>query len=446
MQQDASTRVRFAPKKTMRVAQGLYEGKDLDGDRVGLITYMRTDSTRVSNEAQAAVRGYIQSKFGKQYIGPGPRSKQRAGAQDAHEAIRPTDVNRTPDAIRSFLSADEFKLYNLIWRRFVAAFMSPAVFDSTRVLINAGDYVFAANGSVIAFPGYYAVSTRDEMDTTLPELVSGEQLDLHKLMPEQHFTEPPPRYTEASLIKELEERGIGRPSTYVPIISTIVDRKYVAVVQRRFEPLDLGKKVNEVMKAHFPRIVDIGFTAELETELDRVEEGDEEWVRVIREFYEPFKATLAEAEKSMEAVEWPVEFIDETCPECGKQLVIKHGRFGQFISCSNYPECKYSRPMLDKLGIPCPEDGGDIIRRRTKRGRTFYGCSNFPACRWASWDEPVPQPCPVCGGLVVRSSRDKNALRCTQGGAEHSQESNIDQAAERATEQESREPALATAQ
>jgi DNA topoisomerase I len=416
MQQDASTRVRFAPKKTMRVAQALYEGVDLGGDRVGLITYMRTDSTRVSNEAQAAVRGYIEGKFGKKYIGPGPKTKQKARAQDAHEAIRPTDVNRTPDSIKDFLSADEFKLYNLVWRRFVASFMAPAVFDSTRVLINAGDYVFAANGSVISFPGYYAVMSRDEKDTTLPTLTAGEILQLHAITPEQHFTEPPPRFTEASLIKELEEKGIGRPSTYVPIISTIVDRKYVTVEQRRFMPLELGKKVNEVMKLHFPRIVDIGFTAEIETELDRVEEGEQEWVGVIRDFYEPFKTTLAEAEKTIEAVEWPVEEIDEFCPDCGKQLVIKTGRFGQFISCSNYPECKYSRPIFDKLGIACPDDGGDIIRRRTKRGRIFYGCSNFPKCRWASWDEPIPQPCPVCGGLVVKVGREKNVLRCTVDG------------------------------
>ncbi len=221
--------------------------------------------------------------------GPDPNPSRKPNVQGAHEAIRPTDVNRTPDSVKDFLSADEFKLYNLVWRRFVAAFMSPAVFDSTRVLIRAGDYVFVANGSVISFPGYYAVMPRDEKDTTLPALTEGESLQLHEVTPEQHFTEPPPRYTEASLIKELEERGIGRPSTYVPIISTIVDRKYVAVEQRRFAPLELGKKVNEVMKTHFPRIVDIGFTADLETELDRVEEGDEEWVRVIRDFYEPFK-------------------------------------------------------------------------------------------------------------------------------------------------------------
>lgn len=438
MQQDASTRLRFAPRKTMRVAQGLYEGVDLGGERAGLITYMRTDSTRIADEAQTAVRGYIASRHGKSYIGPGPRTKQKANVQGAHEAIRPTDVNRHPDSVKPFLSGDEFKLYNLVWRRFVASFMAPAVFDSTRVLINAGDYVFVANGSVINFPGYYAVWTREEKDTSLPVLTEGEQLDVHDLKPEQHFTEPPPRYTEAGLIKELEELGIGRPSTYVPIISTIVDRKYVIVEQRRFAPLDLGKKVNQVMKLHFPRIVDVGFTAEIETELDRIEEGDEEWVRVMEEFYEPFKATLADAEKSMEAVEWPVQPIDEACPDCGEQLVIKRGRFGEFISCSNYPTCRYARQIQEKIGISCPEDAGDIIKRRTKRGRIFYGCANFPTCKWASWDEPVPEPCPVCGGLVVRSSRNKNVLRCTRGGEKHSLEAIIGKEVER-------EPSLAVA-
>ncbi len=420
MQQDASTRVRFAPKKTMRVAQTLYEGIDVGaGDRTGLITYMRTDSTRISEEAQHAVRGYIDSHHGKSYIGPGPKSKQKSNVQGAHEAIRPTDVSRTPESLKSSLSTDEFKLYNLIWKRFVASFMAPAVFDSTRVIIDAGDYVFVANGSSLVFPGFYAVWGRDDKDSTLPVLEAGEVLDFHKLNPEQHFTEPPPRYTEASLIKELEERGIGRPSTYVPIISTIVDRKYVKVEQRRFVALTLGEKVNEVMKNHFPKIVDIGFTAQVETELDRVEEGDEEWTHVIKDFYDPFKLTLADAEKSIQAVEWPEVPIDELCPDCGKQLVIKHGRFGEFISCSDYPECKYSRQMTTKLGIPCPDDGGDIIERTTRKGRVFYGCSNFPKCRWASWDKPVPEPCVKCGGLMAQPSRgNRNILRCLSCGHE----------------------------
>lgn len=419
MQQDASTRLRFAPKKTMRVAQALYEGIDLGGDsRTGLITYIRTDSTRIAEEAQIAVRTYVQNTYGKPYVGEGRKGKEKASVQGAHEAIRPTDVTRTPESVKTYLSTDEFKLYNLIWRRFVASFMTAAVFDSTRALISAGDYIFVATGSAIVFPGFYAVWHRDEKDTTLPVLKEGEPLDLHALEPEQHFTEPPPRYSEASLIKELEERGIGRPSTYVPIISTIVDRKYVAVEQRRFVPLWLGETVNELMKSHFPRIVDVGFTAEVESELDRVEEGNEEWTQIVRDFYDPFKITLAEAEKSMQAVERPVEPINETCPECGKGLVIKHGRFGQFISCSDYPECKYSRQLFKKIGIPCPRDGSDIIERTTKRGKVFWGCSNFPRCQWGSWDRPIPEPCPTCGGLVVQTTKDKTLLRCLECGGE----------------------------
>ncbi len=418
MQQDSSSRLRFTPKKTMRIAQELYEGKDLQGERVGLITYMRTDSTRVSNEAQTAVRAYIQAEHGKQFLGPGPRTKQKAHVQGAHEAIRPTDVHRTPDSVKPYLSPDELKLYTLIWRRFVAAFMAPAVFDSTRTLIRAGGYLFVANGSTLSFAGYYAVWSREEKDTSLPNLIAGELLALRKLLPEQHWTEPPPRYSEASLIKELEELGIGRPSTYVPIISTIVERRYVTLERRRFQPLPLGEKVNEVMKEHFPRIVDAGFTAAMENELDRIEEGSEEWIRVIREFYEPFKTTLADAEKSIEVVEWPVEELDEACPECGHGLVVKHGRFGQFVSCSNYPTCRYARPVLKRIGVTCPEDGGDVVEQRSKRGRIFYGCSNFPTCRWASWDEPVAQPCPNCGGLLVKTGRDKSRLRCAGCGSQ----------------------------
>jgi DNA topoisomerase-1 len=420
LQQDASSRLRYAPRKTMRVAQSLYEGVDLGGERAGLITYMRTDSTRVSDEAQAAVRAYINKSHGKDFIGPGPRTKQKANVQGAHEAIRPTDVFRTPESVKHYLSSDEQKLYDLIWRRFVASFMAPAQFDSTRVLIEAADYIFNATGSVITFPGYYAVWGRDDKDTSLPALTAGEPLDLQELKPEQHFTEPPPRYTEASLIKELEERGIGRPSTYVPIISTIVDRKYVKVEQRRFVPLDLGIKVNEVMREHFPRIVDIGFTAELESELDRVEDGSESWVDVVNGFYQPFQDTLAEAERSMKAVEWPEQPIDEVCPECGHQLVIKRGRFGEFISCSNYPTCRYARRIQDVIaGVQCPVDQGEIVRKKTKRGKIFYSCANYPGCEWSSWDEPVPEPCPVCGSLVVRKGRGKNVLSCTVGGEEH---------------------------
>ncbi len=418
LQQDSSTRLRFSPKKTMKVAQELYEGIDLGEGRTGLITYMRTDSTRVSDDAQKSVRGYITDTFGAKYLGPGPKGKQKANVQGAHEAIRPTEVSRLPAGLQSSLSADQLKLYSLIWRRFVSSFMAPAVFDSVRVPIHAGDYLFAATGSSLAFEGYYAVWGRDEKDTTLPDLNEGDALVLHKLDPQQHFTEPPPRYTEASLVKELEELGIGRPSTYVPIISTIQQRKYVKLENRRFVPLELGETVNRLMKQHFPEIVDVQFTAQVESDLDQVEDGAQQWTDLLHSFYGDFKATLTQAEHEMERVERPVIEIGEACPVDGSPLVIKTGRFGEFISCSNYPECTYSRQLQTKIGVACPRCGSDIVERRSKRGRVFYGCGTFPKCDYALWDKPVPEPCPQCNGLVALTTRGKPVLRCTECGHE----------------------------
>jgi len=403
MQQDASSRLYFKPKKTMSLAQGLYEGIEL-GERgqQGLITYMRTDSTRVSDEAQASVKAYIAGEFGQPYVGQGRTTKAKATTQDAHEAIRPTDVTLTPKVVKSYLSPDQFKLYNLIWRRFVASFMTPAVFDTVRVDIVAGQYVFRATGSHLKFPGFYAVWQREEEEKMLPELGAGEVLDLHDLKPEQHFTQPPPRYTEASLIKELEEQGIGRPSTYVPIISTIQDRGYVDQEQRRFVPTWLGITVNEVMKKHFPEIVDTGFTAEMERKLDEVEEGRQSWTEFLHSFYGDFKVAMDKAEAEMGRVQKPVEEIDEVCPECGRNLVIRTGRFGRFISCSGFPECRYRRSFVNKTGVLCPVCGGDLVERKTKqKKRIFYGCSNYPACNFAIWEKPVPELCPTCGGLMV---------------------------------------------
>jgi DNA topoisomerase I len=403
MQQDASSRLYFKPKKTMSLAQGLYEGIEL-GERgqQGLITYMRTDSTRVSDEAQASVKAYIAGEFGQPYVGQGRTTKAKATTQDAHEAIRPTDVTLTPKVVKSYLSPDQFKLYNLIWRRFVASFMTPAVFDTVRVDIVAGQYVFRATGSHLKFPGFYAVWQREEEEKLLPELGAGEVLDLHDLKPEQHFTQPPPRYTEASLIKELEEQGIGRPSTYVPIISTIQDRGYVNQEQRRFVPTWLGITVNEVMNKHFPEIVDAGFTAAMERKLDEVEEGRQSWTEFLHSFYGDFKVAMDKAEAEMDRVQKPVEEIDEVCPECGRNLVIRTGRFGRFISCSGFPECRYRRSFVNKTGALCPVCGGDLVERKTKqKKRIFYGCSNYPACNFAIWEKPVPELCPTCGGLMV---------------------------------------------
>ncbi len=403
MQQDASSRLYFKPKRTMSLAQELYEGIEL-GERgqQGLITYMRTDSTRVSDEAQASVKTYIAREFGQPYVGQGRTTKAKATTQDAHEAIRPTDVTLTPKVVKSYLSPDQFKLYNLIWRRFVASFMTPAVFDTVRVDIVAGQYVFRATGSHLKFPGFYAVWQREEEEKMLPELGAGELLDLHELKPEQHFTQPPPRYTEASLIKELEEQGIGRPSTYVPIISTIQDRGYVDQEQRRFVPTWLGITVNEVMNKHFPEIVDTGFTAEMERKLDEVEEGRQSWTEFLHSFYGDFKVAMDKAEAEMGRVQKPVEEIDEVCPECGRNLVIRTGRFGRFISCSGFPECRYRRSFVNKTGALCPVCGGDLVERKTKqKKRIFYGCSNYPTCNFAIWEKPVPELCPNCGGLMV---------------------------------------------
>ncbi len=417
MQQDASVRLRFPPKKTMNLAQHLYEGIEL-GERghQGLITYMRTDSTRVSAEAQKAVKDLIATQFGENYVGEGRTSKAKATVQDAHEAIRPTDVSLTPEAVKSYLTPDLFKLYQLIWRRFVAAFMAPAVFDTVRVDILAGQYVFRATGSSLKFPGFYAVWPREEEEETLPPLEPGELLDLHKLTPDQHFTQPPPRYSEASLIKELEERGIGRPSTYVPIVSTIQERGYVEQQERRFVPTWLGETVNEVMTRHFPDIVDVGFTADMERKLDSIEEGQQSWTAFLTLFYTGFKDVLKRAESEMEKIQKPMEELDEQCPECGRPLVLRSGRFGPFISCSGFPECKFSKPFVKKTGAFCPQCGGDLVERKTKkRGKVFYGCANYPTCNFATWDRPVAGPCPTCGGLVT-IAQGKQVAACTACG------------------------------
>jgi DNA topoisomerase I len=403
MQQDASLRLYFKPKKTMSLAQQLYEGIEL-GERgqQGLITYMRTDSTRISEEAQQKVKAYIGTEFGQPYVGSGRVGKAKATTQDAHEAIRPTDVELTPAIVKHYLSADQFKLYNLIWRRFVASFMTPAIFDTVRVDIAAKQYVFRATGSNLKFPGFYAVWPREEDEKLLPLMQVNEALDFHGLKPEQHFTQPPPRFSEASLIKELEEQGIGRPSTYVPIISTIQDRGYVDQEQRRFVPTWLGETINEVMNKHFPNIVDTNFTADMERKLDEVEGGHYSWVEFLRNFYGDFKTTMQKAEAEMNRVDKPLEELDETCPDCGRNLVIRTGRFGRFISCSGFPECRYRRSFMNKTGALCPVCQGDLVERKTRqKKRVFYGCGNYPTCNFAMWEKPVPELCPTCGGLMV---------------------------------------------
>jgi len=422
LQQDASTRLRYSPKKTMSLAQELYEGIDL-GERgtQGLITYMRTDSTRIAEEAVAAARELITSRFGKKYISSGPRAAKKAGAavQDAHEAVRPTEVMLAPDDIKDALSADQFKLYSLIWQRFVASQMAPAVLETVTVEVAAGTLLSRVSGSIVSFDGFYAVWPREgDKESKTPELAAGDVLNVQGVEAAQHWTQGPQRYTEASLIKEMEELGIGRPSTYVPTLVTIQKRKYATLEQRRFAPLWLGETVNNLMKTYFPDIVDVTFTAEMERGLDGVEDGSQEWVTLLGAFYDEFKGTLSEAEEHIDRVEKPVEETDQICPDCGSPMVIKMGRYGRFLSCSNYPTCTHAEQLLTRIGLTCPNGcGGDVIERRTKRGRTFYGCSNYPACTFASWDRPLPEPCPECGGLqVALSGRQAGKTKCIACG------------------------------
>jgi len=526
LQQEGVRKLHFYAKKTMMVAQHLYEGIELGEEgAVGLITYMRTDSTRVAEGALAAARGYIQKTFGNDYLpAEAIRYKSKKGAQDAHEAIRPTDVTRTPDSLRRSLGPDEFKLYKLIWQRFVASQMTPAVFDQTTVDIAAGDYLLRATGSVEKFNGFRAVYEEgkdekaeleedEELKHRLPQVAEGERLKLHKLFPEQHFTEPPPRFNEATLVKMLEEKGIGRPSTYASILSVIQNREYVEKNQGRFYPTELGMLVSDLLVKNFRDIFDVAYTARMEEELDEVEEGKLSWTDALDEFYKKFKKDLRLAEREMvdvkgEGIPTAIKCekcgkpmvirlgrngqflactgypdcdgtsdlppalaaqyasaappapevaaencqkcgkpmtvkrgrfgyflactgypecrntkkivikegnatavgdtpLEEKCPECGNHLVIKHGRYGQFTACSNYPQCKYVK--REKLGIPCPEKGcaGEIVVRRSKRGKTFYGCSRYPDCKFTAWDKPVAEACPTCGSPILLEKNNR---------------------------------------
>lgn len=420
MQQEASRKLGFTVRRTMAVAQQLYEGLKLgSGVHEGLITYMRTDSIRVSETAVKQAREYISGRWGKPFVGSGRQTQRKPGTQDAHEAIRPTSVLREPEAIREHLTRDQFRLYRLIWERFVASQMSPAVYDVSTVEIESdGGHQFRASGSVVRFPGFTAIYTEgqdegeEEKRVVLPDLAESESLDLDELIPEQHFTQPPPRYTEAMLVKALEEKGIGRPSTYAPIIETILHRGYVLKENKRFKPSELGRVVVAMLKDHFPDIVDVGFTATMESELDQIEEG-KDWREVLAQFYRPFSKALSRAEHAIEEVRVPEEESDEICELCGRRMVIKHGKYGRFLACPGFPDCKNAKPLLEKTGVRCPECGLDIVRRRTKKGRTIYGCAGYPKCTFVSWYKPVGT-CPVCGGLLVEkgNGRDAKVITC----------------------------------
>lgn len=414
LQQTASTRLGFSARQTMVIAQQLYEGADIgEGGSSGLITYMRTDSLNLSAESLTAAASYIRSIWGSVYAVLTPRAykTKTKGAQEAHEAIRPTDVTRTPASLKQHLDTHQYKLYELIWQRFVATQMPAAVFDATTVDIEAkgsgAAYTFRATGSVLTFDGFLAVYPMKTEDTLLPQLTAKEQLDLDHLESKQHFTEPPPRYSEASLIKILEKNGIGRPSTYAPTISTIQERNYVQKNEaKRFQPTEMGTMVTDLLVEHFPVIVDVQFTARMEEELDKIAEGERAWIPTIREFYEPFEKNLQEKYETVQK-QTTEEETGEMCEKCGKPMMIKQGRFGKFIACSGFPECRNTKRLPSETpGVPCPTCGtGELIARRTKRGRTFYGCSTYPTCDFALWDKPTGEKCPTCGSLMVEKGK-----------------------------------------
>jgi len=420
LQQDASNRLNFRTRKTMMVAQQLYEGVSLGrSGSVGLITYMRTDSTRISASAQNEASEFIEKEFGKEYCLVSKRAVKNAeGAQDAHEAIRPSSVLRTPDSIASYLTKDQLKLYTLIWSRFVASQMTAAVYDTVQVDLEQNNHVFKANGSTVKFAGYQKVY-QDNADAkkgnALPEMQVGDEVQLAKLNPEQHFTQPPARYSEATLIKTLEEIGVGRPSTYAPTIETIQKRYYVKLVSKRFEPTELGYVVHQIIEQYFPNIVDTHFTASMEDNLDLVEEGKEEWVQVIDKFYQPFKVEVDKAEVEIEKVQIKDEPAGFNCEKCGHPMVIKLGRFGKFYACSNFPECHHTQAIVKDIGITCPTCGkGKVIERKSKKNRIFYGCDRYPECEFVSWDKPIGRNCPKCDHyLVEKKGRGGKQIACS---------------------------------
>ncbi|MGI6527108.1 MAG: type I DNA topoisomerase [Caldicoprobacterales bacterium] len=418
LQQEASRKLGFSTKKTMMLAQQLYEGVDVKGQgSIALVTYIRTDSTRIAIEAQNAARAAIQEKFGLNYLPEKPNVfKSKKNSQDAHEAIRPTYLEWDPNRLKDSLKRDQLRLYRLIYERFLASQMSPALYEVMTIHIVAGDYSFRANGSRQAFPGYTAIYMEandegsEDKDVNLPLLEQGQKLDLMEWKPEQHFTQPPPRYTEASLVRALEDMGIGRPSTYSPTISTILSRGYVSREGKALFPTELGLLVNELMMEYFPNIMDYQFTAEMEEKLDMVEEGKIAWRKILEDFYDPFKKYLDYADESLEKVEVQDEVSDVICENCGSNMVIKTGRYGKFLACPNFPECKNTKPIVEEIDVNCPKCSSAIVMRKSKRGRKFYGCVQYPNCDFVSWDLPVKEKCPECGSLMVQkgtSSRKK---------------------------------------
>ena len=416
MQQEASNALNFATQKTMRIAQQLYEGITIKGSgTVGLITYLRTDSTRISEEADALAKSYIAENYGEEYVGSGSTTaKDDKKIQDAHEAIRPTDITRTPAMVKESLSRDQFRLYQLIWKRFVASRMKAAKYETTSVKIGAGKYRFTVAASRIVFEGFRSVyvesgEEKPENNVLLKSLDKDSELSCDHFDKKQHFTQPPAHYTEASLVRKLEELGIGRPSTYAPTISTIIARRYVAKEGKNLYMTEIGEVVNNIMKESFPAIVDVNFTANMEGLLDCVAEGKVEWKSVIENFYPDLEAAVKKAEKELESVKIEDEVTDVICEECGRNMVVKYGPHGKFLACPGFPDCRNTKPYLEKVGVACPKCGKEIVYRKTKKGRRYYGCEGYPECDFMSWQKPSEKKCPKCGGYMLEKG---NKLVC----------------------------------
>ncbi|REI15093.1 type I DNA topoisomerase [Staphylococcus felis] len=415
LQQEAARKLNFKARKTMMIAQQLYEGIDLKRKgTIGLITYMRTDSTRISKDAQEETKQYIEKEFGESYLSKSV-SKGKQGDQDAHEAIRPTSTLRTPSEMKDFLSRDQFKLYKLIWERFVASQMAPAILDTVAVDLTQNDIKFRANGQTIKFKGFmtlYVEANDDkakEKENRLPKLEIGNKVTATKIDPAQHFTQPPSRYTEARLVKTLEELKIGRPSTYAPTIDTIQKRNYVKIDSKRFVPTELGEIVHEQVKEYFPEIIDVDFTVNMETLLDKIAEGDMGWKKVVDDFYSSFKQNVERAEEEMEKIEIKDEPAGEDCEVCGHPMVIKMGRYGKFMACSNFPDCRNTKAITKPIGVTCPKcQKGDVVERKSKKNRIFYGCSNFPECDFISWDKPIGRDCPKCNHYLAEHKKGRS--------------------------------------
>ncbi len=424
LQQEAGKKLGFTTARTMQAAQQLYEGVNIKGKgQIGLITYMRTDSLRLSEDAAAEARDYIKNNFGDIYL---PKSvkvyKTKKTAQDAHEAIRPSSSELSPDSVKDSLTADQYKIYKLIWERFIACQMKDAIYDVVSANIDAGEYNFKASGTSVSFDGFTLIYTEsrdadEEKESKLPELCEGEELAVQKIDGNQHFTQPPMRYTEASLVKALEELGIGRPSTYSPTITTIINRGYVVRNKKNLVPTELGSIVNSLMKENFETIVDVDFTADMEEDLDLVEEGRKDWKKLIGDFYEPFIKVLSRAEEKIGNIEIKDEESDVVCDKCGRRMVYKHGKFGKFLACPGFPECRNTKAIVKEIGVKCPECGGEIIEKKTKRGKIFFGCTSFPNCSFTSWDRPIEEKCPVCGGYMLEKltrGKEKYCPKCSE--------------------------------